>query len=409
MKSVIKIFLLAGGLFMIQPNVRAEESRKHPNADLSLKLDTDFPGGAAVPDRIGPVKHVDVSIPPKAGYVAWWYIRVGGITPGDLVQVNVKGNSATTPVCSLDNRNWRFYSPHIPVRIDGTEAWFAWYVPYTLSNAVSRVKHAESACDAATAFTLATTLGGNPVPAIRVNGSDEPGSDRKVVWVQARQHAWEASSSWVADGFAEWLVSDDPVAERLREQCDIVVVPIMDVDSVEKGAGGKDQAPQDHNRDWTASPHWPSVKAAQDRLKQFIKDGRLALFIDIHNPGWKGNGLDFWWMHDEEKTARQAQNMEVFQRAIRDQLKTLGGRIADKGQYLESKTDEPLLSVKWVTQYAPDSVLAFSLEVQLPPPRGYNGAPPDYHVAAGHELGRVLEQYLRETKQQLLKKGAGLR
>jgi hypothetical protein len=398
MKSAIKMILLAG-LFMIQPEGRAEDNPETPNAYPALELSADFPGGAAVPDRVGPVKHVDVSIPPKAGYAAWWYVRVDGITPGDFIQVNVKGNSATMPVYSLDNRNWRFYHPHIPVRIDGTEAWFAWYVPYTLSNALSRVKHAESACDAAKVFTLATTREGRPVPAVRVNGSDQPGSDRKVVWVQARAHAWEASSSWVADGFGEWLVSDDPVAERLRTQCDIVVVPIMDVDSVEKGAGGKGQAPQDHNRDWTASPHWPSVKAAQDSLKQFIKDDRLALFIDIHNPGWKGNGMDFWWIHDEKATALQTQNMEVFGRAIRDQLKTLGGRIADKGQYLKIKTDEPLLSVKWVTQYAPDSVLAFSLEVQMPPPRGYEGTPPDYHVKSGAELGRVLEQYLRETKQ----------
>jgi hypothetical protein len=303
------------------------------------------------------------------------------------------------PVYSLDNSTWHFYNPNAPVRIDGTEAWFAWYVPYTLSDALSLVKRMESASDAAKGFTLATTREGNPVPAIRVNGHEQAGSDRKVVWVQARQHAWETSGSWVAEGFGAWLVSDDPAAQRLRRHCDIVVVPIMDVDSVEKGAGGKGQAPQDHNRDWTASPHWPSVKATQDMLKQFIEDDRLALFIDAHNPGWKGNGLDFWWIHDGGKTDLQAKNIGVFDRAIQAQVKTMGGRIADKGQYLKDKTDEPLLSVKWVTQYAPDSVLAFSLEVQMPPPRGYAGTPPDYHVKLGAELGRVLEQYLRETKQ----------
>ena len=62
----------------------------------------------------------------------------------------------------------------------------------------------------------------------------------------------------------EWLVSDDPRAETLRKAAKIYVVPIMDIDNVAIGAGGKDQKPHDHNRDWSDQPHWHSVAAAQE-------------------------------------------------------------------------------------------------------------------------------------------------
>ncbi len=399
MKPVISIILLAG-LFMIRPDARAEDNREGQNTGPLLTVDADFPGGAGVAEGMYVVEHVDAGIPEKAGLRQWWYFKLSGITPGELIRVNVEGNRAT-PVYSLDNRKWRFAGN--PTRIDGTEAWFAWYVPYTLTNAMSLVKHAESASDAAKGFTLATTREGNPVPAIRIHGGDRAGADRKVIWVQARQHASESGGSWMAAGLAEWLVSDDPVAERLRQGCEVVIVPIMDVDSVEKGAGGREQRPHDHDRDWTASPHWPSVKAAQYLLKHFIEDDRLALFLDLHIPNAKRMaGLEFWWLHDGEKSALQVRQRDVFQRVIREHLKTLPGRITDKSsrkRYVRRPQDESRVSSKWVTLNAPDSVLAFSLEIQLPPPNGYDGVPPDYHLAAGAELGRALEQYSRETQQ----------
>ena len=58
----------------------------------------------------------------------------------------------------------------------------------------------------------------------------------------------------------EWLSSDDESAIALRRKAQIFVVPIMDVDSVEKGSGGKWQLPHDHNRDWSDKPYWNSVK-----------------------------------------------------------------------------------------------------------------------------------------------------
>ena len=119
---------------------------------------------------------------------------------------------------------------------------------------------------------------------LHVREGERTTAQRFGVWVQARQHAWESGSSWVAQGFGEWLVSDSPDAAWLRQHAEVFLVPIMDVDNTATGNGGKNAQPQDHNRDWSELPHWKETAAAMERVKALTKDGRMDVFIDLHNP-----------------------------------------------------------------------------------------------------------------------------
>ncbi|MEZ6131461.1 MAG: hypothetical protein R3C59_22535 [Planctomycetaceae bacterium] len=58
----------------------------------------------------------------------------------------------------------------------------------------------------------------------------------------------------------------------------------MDVDNAATGNGGKDALPHDHNRDWSENPHWNEVQAAQRLIQGLIDDGRMDVFVDLHNP-----------------------------------------------------------------------------------------------------------------------------
>ena len=88
----------------------------------------------------------------------------------------------------------------------------------------------------------------------------------------------------MAQGFGEWLLSDDVDAVWLRRHAELFLVPIMDVDNTGTGNGGKDARPQDHNRDWSPQPHWNEVIAAQKMVSGLIKEGRMDVFLDLHNP-----------------------------------------------------------------------------------------------------------------------------
>ena len=50
-----------------------------------------------------------------------------------------------------------------------------------------------------------------------------------------RQHAWEAGSSWVADGAIRFLLSDAADAARLRDRAIFQIFPMADPDGVADG------------------------------------------------------------------------------------------------------------------------------------------------------------------------------
>lgn len=103
----------------------------------------------------------------------------------------------------------------------------------------------------------------------------------------------------VAQGFAEWLLSDAADAAWLRQHAEIFIVPIMDVDNTATGNGGKDAQPQDHNRDWSAQPHWNEIIAAQRKVGDLIAAGRMDVFLDLHNPG-PGDPTFFFTLPDDQ-------------------------------------------------------------------------------------------------------------
>jgi hypothetical protein len=162
--------------------------------------------------------------------------------------------------------------------------WVAWGPPFLSQHADSLLDEVEKTLSDGQypnkRFELSRSRENRPVHAIRFGNPQAV----DAIWVQARQHAWESGSSWVADGFVRWAMSDDPLAVKLRERTEIFFVPVMDVDNVDRGAGGKDATPRDHNRDWADRPVYPEVRAAQTEIKNQIDAGRLRLYIDLHNP-----------------------------------------------------------------------------------------------------------------------------
>ena len=283
-----------------------------------LKVSADFPGGSAHIESIDQSTRTIRFIPggdPARGWVCWWSLRVDGTEPGEKVILDLGGsdlptrnNGAVTdkPLAaswatpgraafSTDGgKTWSHTEPGrrsgarmiYDVTAQGGSVLAAWGPPFTLRNAEELASAAEKALPSgAKRFELARTRANRPVPGVRI--SEANGAEAKPfgIWLEARQHAWESGSSWVAQGVADWLISSDESAGWLRKHAEIVLVPIMDVDNVETGNGGKEADPRDHNRDWTETPVYPEVAAAQAQLRKWAKEGRLDLFINLHNPG----------------------------------------------------------------------------------------------------------------------------
>lgn len=382
------------------------------DAATPLSVTTDFPGGSAAVEEIDQqerrirLKPTDY---PQRGWACWWYFHVDGITPGETITIDVGDAPWATPdraAFSVDNQDWQQTSPgarekgRIVYRqkIDAGEAWFAWGPPFVPADAERLVQRVATQSPHATDFILCQTREGRATPAVRITetaAGDAP--PRSSIWIQARQHAWESGSSWVAAGLVDWLISNDPAAQALRQRATITVVPIMDIDNTSRGAGGKNQVPQDHNRDWTDQPYWRSVIAAQEAIREADAEGEFDLFIDLHNPGADARNPFFYISPDELLSDVGQQNLKRFLDAAEAEMT---GPLAFTGHTIASgnKYDPQwrAISKNWVTSHCRDHVVAVTLETAWNTPHSTTSG----YQQVGRGLGQAIERYLRERERQ---------
>ncbi|WP_253160384.1 M14-type cytosolic carboxypeptidase [Stieleria tagensis] len=244
---------------------------------------------------------------PARGWPCWWYLRVDGITPGETITLRLQGSTAAMenqkPLSaswampaqasfSIDGETWLHTDNGsrqdewmiYTVKPNAASIYVAWGPPYTPSFADEFLNRMADSSPYATAMELCRSRENRPVPMLKVLQGERPHSQRFGVWIQARQHAWESGSSWVSHGFTEWVLGDSQEATWLRQHAEIFIIPIMDVDNTATGNGGKNAIPHDQNRDWSPEPHWNEVIAAQRHVRGLIAEGRMDVFIDLHNP-----------------------------------------------------------------------------------------------------------------------------
>jgi Zinc carboxypeptidase/Cytosolic carboxypeptidase N-terminal domain len=281
---------------------------------FALMVESDFEGASVAGVEIDESARSVSFMPggdPQRGWPCWWYFRIGDITPGEKITLRLRGSTAPMPrmeprkplasswamperaTFSTDGKTWRHTDLGTPdeetmiytLKPDSKSVFVAWGPPYTPKTAAEFVRTIAEKSPHAKATELCKSRGGLSVPMLHIQEGERGKEKRFGVWVQARQHAWESGSSWVAQGFAEWLLGDDADAAWLRQHAEIFIVPIMDVDNTATGNGGKDELPQDHNRDWSPQPHWNEVVTAQRMIGEWVKEGRMDVFLDLHNPG----------------------------------------------------------------------------------------------------------------------------
>ena len=275
----------------------------------------------------------------------------------------------------------------------GRPLWIAWGPPFTPRDVDLLIADAERAYPAAKAFELAHSREGRPVRGLRISESTDAAAP--AVWIQARQHAWESGSSWVARGLVEWLISADADAIWLRRHAEIFIVPIMDVDNAATGNGGKEANPRDHNRDWDERPVYPEVAAAQRRLLEFSDAGRLALFIDLHNPA-AGDARPFFFTSAPEVLGELAQrNQSTFLTCAIEHIK--GPLPVEPTPRFTGPKYHPLwkqISNAWVNTHGNPHTVAVCLETSWNTPHSTT----EGYRTVGGQLGRTVSDYLRRER-----------
>lgn len=401
--------------------------RRSAAPQMPLKVTTDFEGGSAKILEINSQTNT-IRIAPggdaNRGWVCWWSVRIDNTMPGQAVTLELNaseqptrnsGKLLKTPLAagwsmaarasiSHDGHSWQHSAPgqreanriRYPLIPEGKSLWVAWGPPFTPKDTEELFANATAKLPGARSFELARTRENRPVMGLRVSAdNDGENSKRPAVWIEARQHAWESGSSWVARGLVEWLMTREDSAHWLTENTEVVIVPIMDVDNVTTGNGGKEENPRDHNRDWDEAPVFPEVAAAQKQLLKWAEQGRLDFFIDLHNPA-PNDPRPFFFVGPPEflsdvSRGNRSLFLEIAQKHINSPLPV------EPAPRVTGPSYHPLwrkISGQWVTDHGNEHTLAICLETAWNTPDSTTAG----YRTVGRQLGESIAEYLQRRQ-----------
>ena len=295
-----------------------------------LALDSDFENGNGIVVEVDQeAGRITFSPERLRGSVnIWWHVRLTGVEPGRELELVVTGfdNVARecNPVFSYDRKTWHRLndttSPHRQT-FEQSTVWIARNIPYTYTDSLELAQLiARDHGKLVQVSDLCTSEGGKAVKLLRITDPDTSDDGKQLIWLQARQHAFESHSSHVAEALAWWLCGDSDEATALRQQAIVCIVPVVDVDSVIDGGAGKNQQPVDFNRSWSRDSHWAAVRAVIELLDQKTQQHELAVFIDLHSPYYADS--NHWYLPKPEALQVHA---HAFARLYADTVKDIEG------------------------------------------------------------------------------------
>ncbi len=278
----------------------------------SISVDWDFEGGClAKIERTGASSfrcHVkgQVDQDGRNRQANWYYFRVDGakgrrltFTMVDLRgEYNYKPNAGaitgdTLPFFSGDGVEWlpvekADYDVSVPslsytIEMPSDRVWIAQTPAYTVANLKKLGDDLAHNSDVKIQ-TVGRSVEGREIPLVTI--TDRATTNKKVIWLMFRQHAWESGSSWTGEGLTRFVSSDDPVAKRIRRETIIKVLPLCDPDGVFDGGVRFNRYGFDLNRNWDVIDpvKMPEITAERKAIVDWVHAGkRVDFFLTLHN------------------------------------------------------------------------------------------------------------------------------
>ncbi|KAL4712850.1 hypothetical protein ACJJTC_011920 [Scirpophaga incertulas] len=111
-------------------------------------------------------------------------------------------------------------------------------------------------------------------------------SKKRVIFIMARAHGGESASSFICQGFLDYMASSSEKAKALRNNIAIQVIPMLNPDGVFLGNQRSDLLGSDLNRCWNRTTTFahPALVAIKEHLNKLYSEKGIQLdfIIDVH-------------------------------------------------------------------------------------------------------------------------------
>lgn len=244
----------------------------------------------------------------------WYYFRMNGVRDREITltltdfvgEYNGKPgacpmNVDTVPVFSYDNEHWQHFSTmdwddqkkeaalkFLPER---DQIWIAHVPPYAhtrLLRLLDQLNHV--VCTRVE--VIGRTVQGRELHLVTVTNFEQPDTEKRTVWLQARQHAWETGASSVMEGALRFIASDDARARELRDKVVFKFTPMMEPDGCATGKVRFNANGYDVNRHWDEVDlrrkefleRMPEIWYVKQAILGYANSGRkIDLMLNLHN------------------------------------------------------------------------------------------------------------------------------
>ena len=298
-------------------NLPIDANAAEPVDPAEITFNTNFEGGSiGRVEKLSPVEfrlHVAGQHDQRGRnrQASWYFVRLDHVrgrelklTLTDLVgEYNdkpgaVPGGPDILPVISEDGRSWKHVESGawddvkkemtVTLKPAGDTVWLAHVPPYTPAD-LSRLLEEARRHSHAIVEVIGKTVRGRDMHSVTITDPAVPDAGKKHVWVMARQHAWEAGTSWVAEGAIRHLLSDD--AKTLRRENIFRILPMVDVDGCAEGKVRFNANGYDVNRHWDLvdlrNPEFlakmPEIWYAKKAVISSHRATPIDLLLNLHN------------------------------------------------------------------------------------------------------------------------------
>ena len=285
------------------------------SAALDVSIHTNFEGG-----RLGEVTQVSENYwqcallgesdsENRNRQASWYYFRVDGTNgrPLTIELTELVGeynyrygiipvSADIRPVISYDQTHWRHLTDEevqwnaadTTLQLSFTPqhdtVWVAHLPPYTTQPLQELLAHYRSS-PWLKLYTMGFTPEVRALQLMTLTNPKVPVDQKKIVWLMARQHSWEAGTSWVVEGLIRYLL-DSVRGRALLDRIVFKLIPMGDPDGVARGGVRFNAFGHDLNRNWdyVIPEEMPEIQAQKMAVEEWLAQSHpIDLFVTLHN------------------------------------------------------------------------------------------------------------------------------